>query len=495
MKKIATLFLMIVLGLPACNFLNEEPDSLITSANYYRTEADAVAATNALYDYLSVGTDFLWDPKFGGIYFNDFWVFKDLMSDNVVENLASIEYRNISEFKMTSENVRIEYYWQDLYKTISAANIVIDKVPAVAMDQEKKDHLVSEAKFIRAMMYFEAVRFFGDVPLIIKPVTNLEDAYTGRTPLAEVYDQIIMDLEDAESDLSTGYRVGQGRPTPFAASALLARVHLEIGNYQEAADYANHVITNGGYQLWPNYADIFKINNMNSGEIIFAVNFSGTLSQGFKPNQYHVRLLPSGLDKNGEGPENAHGWETPSDDLYNSFNPLDQRRAVTFITSFTYSDGSTETFDPHIAKFWDQVAEPRGNNTDSDVIYIRLADILLVYAEALNELNNGPTAEAYAAINQVRARARFNGTVEQSILPDLGGLDYQSFKDAVLDERRLELVMEGSRYHDLVRHGKLIEKVTSSGKPNATPKDFHNLLPIPQRERDLNPNLTQNTGY
>ena len=206
-------------------------------------------------------------------------------------------------------------------------------------------------------------------------------------------------------------------------------------------------------------------------------------------------MLPPGLDKNGEGPENAHGWETPSTDLYDSFDPLDQRRAVTFITSFTYTDGSTETFEPHISKFWDQVAEPRGNNTDSDVIYLRYADILLIYAEALNEVNNGPTVEAYNAINQVRKRARFNGNVEQNILPDLIGLDYQSFKAALLDERRWEFVMEGSRYHDLVRHGKLIEKVESSGKPNATPKPYHDLLPIPQRERDLNKELTQNTGY
>lgn len=495
MKKLSIILSGLILSLNGCNFLDETPESLITSANYYQTEADAVAATNALYDYLSVGSDHLWDPKFGGIFFNDYWVFKDLMTDNMVENLASAEYRNISEFKITSENVRIEYYWQDLYKTISAANIVLSNVPDITMDQGKKNHLLSEAKFIRAMMYFEAVQLYGDVPLITSPVQNLDDAYKSRASASDVYNQIIADLVDAESNLSTSYRVGLGRPTPYSCTALLARVHLSLGNYQEAADYAEQVINTGPYTLWPDYSDIFKINNMNSGEIIFAVNFSGTLSQGFKPNQYLVRLLPPGLDKDGEGPENAHGWEAPTPELYNSFDPLDQRRATTFITSFTYSDGSTVTFDPYIAKFWDQVAEPRGNTTDSDVIYIRLADVLLIYAEALNEVNNGPTAEAYSAINEVRRRARFNGTTEQNILPDLFGLDYQSFKDAILQERRWELVMEGSRYHDLVRHDKLVSAVEDSGKPNATPKPFHDLLPIPQRERDLNTNLTQNTGY
>lgn len=479
----------------SCHFLDEEPESLITSANYYKTESDAVAATNALYDYMTVGTTYLWDPSFGGIFFNDYWVFGDLLSDNVNENLASTDYRNISEFKMTPENTRIQYYWQDLYKTINAANIVIQKVPLINMNTMKRDHLVSEARFIRAMMYFEAVRYFGDAPLLTEPVEDLADAYKGRNSEADIYTLILEDLKYAETHLSDSYRVGLGRPTPYAVKSLLAKVYLEIGDYQGSADYAADVINNGPYFLWPDYADIFKISNTNSGEIIFAANFSGTLSEGFKPNQYHVRLLPPGLDKDGEGPENAHGWETPTDDLYNSFDPQDHRKAVTFITSFTYSDGTTVTFDPYISKFWDQEAEPRGNNTDSDVIYLRYADVLLIYAEALNELNNGPTAAAYDAINQVRKRARYNGTTELNILPDLGGLDYQGFRDALLQERRWEFVMEGQRFHDLVRFGILVDKVNSSGKPNVTPKDFHIHLPIPQRERDLNPNLTQNTGY
>jgi hypothetical protein len=199
-------------------------------------------------------------------------------------------------------------------------------------------------------------------------------------------------------------------------------------------------------------------------------------------------------DKNGEGPENAFGWEIPTDDLYNSFDPQDRRRAATFITSFTYSDGETVTFDPHISKFWDQEDEPLGNNTDMDVIYLRTADIMLVRAEALNEINNGPDAVAYEMINKVRKRARFNGTTDLAILPDLSGLNYQQFKDAILEERRHELVMEGSRYHDLVRMGKLVERVEAA-KPSATPQAFHVLLPIPQRERNLNPKLTQNNPY
>lgn len=494
MRKLSIIILAQLMIISSCNFLDEEPLSVINSSTYYKTESDAVAATNAVYDYLTVGTEGIFDRGFGGIFFNDYWVFKDILSDNCSQTIASQEYRTLEEFGFTAENERIELYWQDIYQTVNAANVVIDRVPEIDMDPMKRDHLVAEVRFIRAIMYFEGVRFFGDVPLILHETLDLQDAFVPRTKKEDVYAAIIEDLEWSRDHLSSTYRVGNGRATPMACTALMAKVFLEMGEYQKAIDNAEIVIQSNQHPLFNDFADLFKLENANSGEIIFAVNYSGTLSQGFKPNQYHVRLLPPNLRKNGEGPENAFGWEVPTDDLYYSFNPLDRRRDVTFITSFTYSDNSTVTFRPHIGKFWDIENEPDGNNTDMDVIYLRTADIMLVLAEALNELNTGPTVRAYEMINAVRRRARFNGTVEQNILPDLSGLGYQQFRDGILQERRFELVMEGSRYHDLVRMGKLVEKV-SQAKPLATPQPFHVLLPIPQRERSLNPNLTQNSPY
>jgi hypothetical protein len=494
MKKSASIILLTLLGLSSCNFLDEDVKSAINTSTFYKTEGDAVAATNAIYDYLTVGTEGIFDRGFGGVFFNDYWVFNDILSDNCTETITSQEYRTLNDFGFNSENDRIELYWQDIYQTAYAASVVIDRVPLIDMDVMKRDHLVSEARFIRAMMYFEAVRFFGDVPLILHETLDLEDAYAPRSPKAEVYEAIIADLEWARDHLSSTYRVGLGRATPMACTALLSKVYLEMGEYALSAEQAEIVISSNQHPLFADYEDIFELENANSGEIIFAVNYSGTLSEGFKPNQYHVRLLPPNLHKNGEGPENAFGWEIPTDDLYNSFDPQDRRRAATFITSFTYSDGETVTFDPHISKFWDQEDEPLGNNTDMDVIYLRTADIMLVRAEALNEINNGPDAVAYEMINKVRKRARFNGTTDLAILPDLSGLNYQQFKDAILEERRHELVMEGSRYHDLVRMGKLVERVEAA-KPSATPQAFHVLLPIPQRERNLNPKLTQNNPY
>jgi starch-binding outer membrane protein, SusD/RagB family len=494
MRKLSILFVISFLVFACDSFLEETPESVINSSTFYKTEGDAIAATNAIYDYLTVGTEGIFERGFGGIFFNDYWVFMDVLSDNADETIVSQEYRTLNDFSFTAENERIELYWQDIYQTVNAANVVIDRVPLINMDQLKRDHLVAEARFIRAMMYFEGVRLFGDIPLILHETVNLADAFAPRSPKSDVYGAIIEDLEWSRDHLSNSFRVGMGRATPMACTALLSKVYLEMGEYQLSADHAAELINSNKHPLFPDFADLFELENANSGEIIFAVNYSGTLSQGFKPNQYHVRLLPPNLHKNGEGPENAYGWEVPTEDLYNSFDPQDRRKSETFITSFTYSDGSTVTFPPHIGKFWDQEDEPLGNNTDMDVIYLRTADIMLVYAEALNELNNGPDATAYDMINKVRKRARFNGTTELAILPDLSGLNYEQFKDAILQERRWELVMEGSRYHDLVRMGKLIERVNIA-KPSATPQAYHVLFPIPQRERNLNPNLSQNSPY
>ncbi len=158
-----------------------------------------------------------------------------------------------------------------------------------------------------------------------------------------------------------------------------------------------------------------------------------------------------------------------------------KERQQRFITEF-----EGEVFDgPYIKKYWDQEKEGGRQNgeSDADFIYLRYADVLLMYAEALNEINGGPTTEAYKAINDIRNRAG---------LEDLtAGLDYQSFKDSILQERQWEFVMEGQRWYDLVRMGKLIERVQTA-KPTANVQSYHNLLPIPRKERYLNPNLTQN---
>jgi hypothetical protein len=149
---------------------------------------------------------------------------------------------------------------------------------------------------------------------------------------------------------------------------------------------------------------------------------------------------------------------------------------------------------PHVVKYWDRAAEPLVNNTANDLQLIRYSDILLMYAEVLNEENQGSTNAALQAINQVRKRARFADGVERNVLPDLTSMGYEAFREAILEERRKELAWEGQRWFDLKRFGKLEEKVLAA-KPGVPVAARHYLMPVPQRERDINSNLSQNSGY
>ena len=182
-------------------------------------------------------------------------------------------------------------------------------------------------------------------------------------------------------------------------------------------------------------------------------------------------------------------------DVFNVFDDLDRRKEVTFATSFTEKDGTVLEFPPHIFKYWDQTAEPGASSGGNDFFNLRYSDILLMYAEAANEANGGPTAEAYEAINRVRRRARFAAGEERNVLPDLSGLNQAEFQREVWLERRKEFVWEGQRWFDLVRQNRLKSQVEIA-KPDITvDENKYVLFGIPQRERDINPNLTQNSGY
>jgi hypothetical protein len=203
-----------------------------------------------------------------------------------------------------------------------------------------------------------------------------------------------------------------------------------------------------------------------------------------------VRLLPTALS--AEGVENAQGWQVPTQNLYDSYDPNDRRRTVTFVTEVHNPDGTITSIKPYIQKYWDRVAEPKANGTANDYPVIRYADVLLMLAEASNELGN--TADAYTYINMVRKRARFDGTVYRDALPDYTNLSQEEFRAAVLKERRWEFVAEGQRWFDLARTHTL-ETLVPIAKDGVHPQDKHYLFPLPQRELDLNSNLVQNPGY
>lgn len=492
--RISIPLLLVAVGFFACKgLLEEDPKDQVFVDNFFQTENDAIAAVNSIYSILNSTSS---APTFGGVYHSSYWVVAGLASDEMENRLAgSPELDQLAEFSHTPVNATVYDIWRNAYKGISNANFAIGGIPAVKMDATKKDQLLGEARFLRGLLYFDLVRLFGDIPLVL----TLDGSITPpRSPKSAIYAQVIEDLSFAKQHLPESYppNDGLGRATAGAATGLLAKVFLTQGEWQKCVDECDAIINAGEYGLYDDFADAFKIPNENGKETLFSIGFgtAGNSISFWEVGQFNVRLLPRQLSGAIPG-VNAQGWQVATQNLYDSFDPQDRRRSVTLLTSIQNVDGTTTTVEPHIQKYWDKTTEPLAGNTDHDFPYLRYSDILLMKAEALNELNSGPTADAYDAINQVRKRARFNGTTALNILPDLSGLSYQAFKDALLEERRLEFVAEGQRWFDLVRLEGL-EKLVPLAKPGVQPQAFHALFPVPQGEIDLNQNLLpQNAGY
>ena len=486
----------LILGFSCENALEEEVKTFYTEDTFYQTEQDAKLAINGIYGHLGATFDVALNSK--GIYFANYWTANALLSDEGQTSFNRGDgYNQLSAMAHTPENTIALEIWSNLYLGINAANMAIVNIPDIDMDEEVKDDLIGEAHFLRGLLYFELVRFFGEVPLQLEPQTVFtSSAFLGRTPISEVYDQIFEDLTEAENSLP-GEQTGEdnGRPTTWSAKAYMAKAALQEGeNLQLAQNKLEEIINSGQFALWEDYAEVFQIANNNGKEVLFAISFlEGTdlFTTLWEGGHLVFRTLPGGVYG---GRPNGGGLEIPTLALYNSFDDLDRRKEITFMTEDVINGELVDFGAPHIVKYWDRIAEPLVNNTANDLQLIRYADVLLMYAEVLNEQNSGSTTTALDAINQIRRRARFAEGVERDVLPDLTAMGYEAFKEAILEERKKELTWEGHRWFDLVRFGKLEEKVTEA-KPDVPVAARHNLLPIPQRERDINQKLEQNPGY
>ncbi|UJH90624.1 RagB/SusD family nutrient uptake outer membrane protein [Antarcticibacterium sp. 1MA-6-2] len=254
--------------------------------------------------------------------------------------------------------------------------------------------------------------------------------------------------------------------------------------YEQASQAALDVINNHPYGLWEDFSDNFRIPNRGGKESIFSVGFGtgGGAISFWEVGQFNVRLLPSRLSSEA-GITNAQGWQYATNDLYETFADTDERKEATFLTQFVANDGSNVILDRvWIDKYWDRTAEPNGGDSNQDFPVIRYADVLLVYAEAQARLGNFGVANDY--LNMVRERAG---------LGEISATNMEDFIDLILEERGREFVAEGQRWFDLTRLGRLEEAVMEA--KGVSVSSHHYLFPIPQRERDVNPNLPQNDGY
>ncbi len=477
--------------LTSCNKLVEDPDSVVVSTQFYKTQSDAIAAVNAVYNTLNASPgDF---PMYGRQL--------NLLTDNASDNHnfspsnTNPDVRAMGTVTYVSSNGRILKNWQQHYFGINRANVAIDNIALIDStnfnNAALKQRLINEAKFIRGLLYFNLVRLFGDVPLALhNPTsTDLRSIQIPRTSKDSVYLQVIKDLKDATA-LPKSYSGGDiGRITSGAAHALLAKVYVTRRQWSDALTELQAVL-NGGYNyaLFPNFKDVFQKATKNGVEHIFSVQFN---SNGGEANS--VQYLSSSFTSFNTG-------SFPIDIISDSsvvkiFADNDTRKAVSFYTTqYTPATGQTVTFDnpytPYLNKFVDYTVTPLNSQNLSSINFpvIRYAEILLLLAEVLNELNGGPTIEAYNAIDQVRHRANVPGLTQ--------GLSQAAFRDAVFLERRKEFIQEGQRWFDLVRKGgsSLVDALHKiAAKSAASPKDT--LFPIPLTEIQLNPLLTQNPGW
>ncbi len=486
--KIILLAVGIAIALTSCNKLTEDPKSVIVSSQFYQTTSDATSAVNAVYSTLN--SDPAGDFPLYGRQLN---LLVENASDNQLYSPSNTnpDVRALGPETYIPSNSRVQKVWQQLYFGINRANVAIDNVPAIQMDTALRARLVRESKFIRALLYFNLVRLYGAVPLILHnpSSTNISTLLIPRTSTDSVYTQIINDLKDATNLPKTYSTADLGRATSGAAHSLLAKVYLTRQDWTDAITQLNIVINGGyGYALFPNYYDAFQKATKNGVEHIFSVQFETNLGEANS-----TQFLSESFTSFNTG---TFPIDIPADSsVYKLFSANDTRRAVTFYnTVYNAATGQNVVFNnaytPYFNKFVDYSLSPLSSQSLSAVNYpvIRYADVLLMYAEALNETNEAPTAAAYAAINQVRTRAHIaNLTL---------GLNQSDFRDSVFLERRKEFIQEGHRWFDLVRQGgtalvdalhKLPAKSAASAK--------NTLFPIPLVELQQNPKLTQNPGY
>ena len=505
----------VVLSLGACNdnkFLTETPIDFVGPGNFYNTANDALAAVNGAYAGLENTTG---SNYYGGL----FVMLVEFTTEMQTPYLSATNERSlVDNYNFTPSHNYIYQSWLGAYSSINRTNSVIARVPGIEMDATLRARIVGEAKYLRALNYFNLVRLFGGVPIETAETTSLDSLQKPRSSTAEVYTLIIQDLKDAIAVLPKASTYGAsdiGRASRGAAKTLLAKVYIQraatgggtAADYQSALTLLQDVDTNEGYALVTNIADLFDTKHETNTEVIFDIQCTRITGAGCHvSNQVAPRSSNYGTSQNGSF--------TAEQPFYDEYVTADKRKATTWQLTFVNKSNAviawsaTQTASgtygadtPYMHKFLDSLST---GEDETNYIILRYADNLLLESEALNEIS-GPTAAAYAPVNKVRARA--------GLAPLIAGLSQSAFKDSVFHERRLELAMEGPNgYFDSQRNWNWAKtrieasmalgaanKFKNSKYPKAqvTLTDKFRLMPIPQRAIDINPLLKgqQNPGW
>lgn len=498
MKKLLYILTLSATLLSCNDSLDVTPIGTLMGGNFPKTNDDAIALTNGVYaPNVGISTSLAY------------------MIDLTTETTVSGENPNsggglLGLIQWDPTNSYVTSVWTALYIGITSANDVIDKLSdSETISESIKKRSIGEAKFLRAYYYFYAVQFWGEVPLVLH---NTDGTGTTRAAIDDVYTQIVDDLKSAAENLpnvANSADSDKGRASKGAAYALLSKVYLVWGQtsdtggssskkdkFQKSVDAANSVT---GYELEENYLDNWDVNNKNGKESIFSTQHAlSTASDGSGGNHLAHCAFSSGFS-------NSTPHVLISDiKFFDAFDDLDQRKEGTYAKElYNPSTNSIFTFTlPRYRKYID-ISNPLGSASNRNInrSILRYADVLLIKSEAINELNNNPSAEAYEAINQVRRRAFRHFPITQPSVNDLpSGLDYEEFKQAIQNERMFELTYEQSHWLDLVRWRIYVKTLKESGVDESFKKQTVELknyrFPIPQSQRNINPKgLWQNWGY
>ncbi|WP_343670133.1 RagB/SusD family nutrient uptake outer membrane protein [Chitinophaga sp.] len=455
-----------LLTLCACTKeLFQEPTTEKNAGSFPGNETEAEEYMNATYGNLQEN----------GLYGLYLPALSEIPSDNTFDEVPANDdgvYGQLDQFSVAPANNIIASNWRQSYYAIQKANLVLNRIDNITYaSNTTKEARKGEMKFIRALLYFNLVRLYGDVPLVTQETTDPNTYFgQGRNAVADVYTQITKDLTEAIDQLPVT-ATQKGRVVKTAAQTLLAKVYLTQGNYSAAKTLLDAVVSSGNHRLMNNPADVFNISNENNAEIIFSVQFASGINGNTEGSIMFQIFSPSGTQTG------AKGHNLPTKSLYNLYTNDDKRKGI-------YLD-VTAAGVPYCKK----LTKPTTVITDggSDVVVLRYADVLLMLAECENELGN--TAAAIPYLDAIRTRAGLAGTTATT---------QQTLRDAIATERRFELIGEGHRWFDLVRTGTAISVMNQWFTDNniQISIDAHNLLmPVPQGQIDTDLSIKQNTGY
>ena len=484
MKK-TIIFLFVVLIFSSCKkMLEEVPKSFISKANFYQSESDAQGAIRGAYS--SFGTDY---------YGITYYLFVELHSDYATgrgsQAPISLFDRNLDQTNIDRASVN----WATLYQQINQANSVLTNVPSIVkISDDVKNRILAEAHFLRAMAYFNLVRGYGRVPIKTSESADVSAIAGVREAESKVYDLILADALAAEKDLPESVGTETGRASKYAAKMLLAQVYLTLEKWTEAAAKANEVIASARYSLVPvkKQEDFYKIfATVTNSEDIMSVHHSDTRQSQIPIYEHRPNTPPYNYSSGGN-----FAWLPNLNSFIGaSWDNRDLRKSFNLYTKYPGPNGDSIALpaaSPILFKKF--ITSPQGFGNYSVPIY-RYTEAFLIYAEAADMATGSPSPLALERLNMIKRRAYGYDITAASPVDYPAGMSKDAFRDAVLNERGYEFLIEGRRWWDLKRTGRVKSAMLAAGR---TFIDSRLLWPIPSEEINNNPALTQadqNPGY